>query len=227
MTRLPRAAMSLGLAAATWAAVAPAAADPLAAPPACPSRADINQLLTRRFDEVPAALGLQGSDPGLCLEGWRDLDDRHHPAGRDQLHRCPGSALAGFDFGAGSDRSDGLIPTECSMAAGRGLRVEHKDAPVAAVAAQKVLTVALGLRAQVVGRAWLPRGGRLRSAGSQGDLGGRPGAPTDRGGRPGAKRGAASPRVTALRGRYRRGRPGAPGWPTGFFYLRVQKLEGR
>ena len=60
MNRLSHAAMSLGLAAALTAA-APAAADPLNAQPACQSRADIDQLLTQGFDEVPTALGLQSN----------------------------------------------------------------------------------------------------------------------------------------------------------------------
>jgi hypothetical protein len=61
MNRLSHAAMALALSAAASAAAAPAAADPLTAQPACQSRADINQLLTQRFDEVPTALGLQSN----------------------------------------------------------------------------------------------------------------------------------------------------------------------
>ena len=57
MNRLILAAAAVGLAAAT-----PAAADPLAAlQPGCQTRAEIEQLLTQKFDEVPTAAGLQSN----------------------------------------------------------------------------------------------------------------------------------------------------------------------
>ena len=57
MNRVSLAALAVGLAAA-----GPAAADPAAAlQPACQSRDDINQLLSEKFDEVPAAHGLQSN----------------------------------------------------------------------------------------------------------------------------------------------------------------------